>query len=294
LIFSPLRWLALLILAGSLTLPRLVVPNFPDLTFKTRVTFGEWSSSIETLHLKGSRQRNEQVAEKPARPQMYSATITQCDQKRVIRLNDAAKTYVSNAMPEGPQQTRPARPVPPDQMTGADVTVTIDSVDTGERRQIGSYKARHVKTTITTKPGPGAATPTSIEEIEDWYIDLPGMGCEEATKRTRGLISVIVATGPVRQDRVHIENLRTTLDGYAVEETIRNTEAGHTVVTKKVELLEFSEAPLDASLFELPADYSPALRNPRGDFDMTRPDTLSNRLQSYWAEMTTSVQRWFR
>jgi hypothetical protein len=59
-------------------------------------------------------------------------------------------------------------------------------------------------------------------------------------------------------------------------------------------LLEFSEAPLDASLFEVPAEYSPALRTAHCGVDMTRPDTLGNRLQSYWAELTTSVQRWFR
>jgi hypothetical protein len=60
------------------------------------------------------------------------------------------------------------------------VKVTINTVDTGERRQVGSYSARHVITTTTAAPSPGATTRAS-ESVEDgWHIDLPPAGCWDA------------------------------------------------------------------------------------------------------------------
>jgi hypothetical protein len=57
-------------------------------------------------------------------------------------------------------------------------------------------------------------------------------------------------------------------------------------------VLEFSEAPLDSSLFELPATYAPALRLPDGGRDLTKPDTFGNRVQVYWAALTATAHRW--
>ena len=128
----------------------------------------------------------------------------------------------------------------------------------------------------------------SVTEVDGWYVDLPGLGCEES--RSVGFSYLMASSG--KRDRVQIKRLGTAPRGYTVEETSRKGETGLTTISK-TELIEFSEAPLDASLFEVPAGYSPALRTSRG-FDMTRPDTLGNRLQSYWAELTTSVQRRFR
>jgi hypothetical protein len=45
--------------------------------------------------------------------------------------------------------------------------------------------------------------------------------------------------------------------GFAVEETTTKNE-GERVFVLKTEMLEISEKPLDESLFELPAGYSPA------------------------------------
>ena len=46
--------------------------------------------------------------------------------------------------------------------------------------------------------------------------------------------------------------------------------------------------------WDLPAGYRPALPRLTGGFDMTRPDTLTNRLQSYWQELTAWAQNVFR
>jgi hypothetical protein len=181
--------------------------------------------------------------------------------------------------------------LPQPEMSGADVNVTIDSVDTGERRQFGSYVAWRVKTTTKVEPGPGAVMLPSVTEVDGWYIDLPGFGCQERENEGGGF--TYLTTGSAKRDNIVLKRLGTAPQGHAVEEISRRTEGGHTTVVK-LELLEFSEAPLDDSLFELPAGYRPALRTPYGGRDMTKPDTLANRLQAYWDAWTASARRWFR
>jgi hypothetical protein len=58
--------------------------------------------------------------------------------------------------------------------------------------------------------------------------------------------------------------------------------------------VEFSEALLDNALFDIPAGYSPALRTPRGGYDLTKADTGANRVQVYWAELELWTKHWFQ
>jgi hypothetical protein len=285
---SILRLLPVLLLTAPFPLPKLVVPNFPDLTIKTRRTDGNRQSTEDTLYLKGPRQRSEYVIQN-AGSSLDRVIVIQCDERLHLNLNTQEKTYASSPIEDWATRAKRARPTPPREMTGADVAVTIDSVDTGERRKLGSHELRRVKTITKVEPGAGAAMQPSITEVDGWYIDLPGLSCRES--RGVGFGYVVATSG--KRDRQQIKRLGTAPRGYAVEETSLQTEAGRTTISK-VELLEFSEAPLDASLFDVPEDYSPALRTPHGGFDMARPDTLGNRLQSYWAELTTSVQRWLQ
>ena len=71
------------------------------------------------------------------------------------------------------------------------------------------------------------------------------------------------------------------------------TEAGKKTISK-VELLEISEAPLNASIFELPSGYTKALQRGDGGIDMTKPDTASNRAEYYWMRFTLWVRGLFR
>ena len=81
--------------------------------------------------------------------------------------------------------------------------------------------------------------------------------------------------------------------GYPIEEKSLKTEAGNKT-TSKVELLEISEAPLNPSLFELPAGYRQALRTGNGGADLRKPDTVSNRAQYYWTRLVFWVRGLFR
>jgi hypothetical protein len=271
------------ILTAVVELPKLVVPNFPDLAIKTHYTSGDQFSDVRTLYLKGSRQRTEAVTEKPARADtMNSAAIWQCDQKRRLFLNQRDKIYNSYVIQDRSERLKKARPVSSTQMSGAEVLITIDSVDTGERRHFAHYTARHVKVKTRFEPSPGASTPASVEEIDGWYIDLSGFGCEQ--QPSSGFV-FLLGSGGNRRDRLQVKWLGKASRGYPIEETSVKTGATDTT-TSKIELLEISEAQLSTSLFELPSGYRQALQTGNGGADLTKPDTISNRADYYWSRIT--------
>jgi len=279
------------ILAQTLPIPA-VVPTFADLMIKKRHSFGSTSSrsTTEVLYLKGARERREFIYEQPGTTGPRHATVTQCDQRRSVQLNLEAKLYSVSVLKGSEQFTR-QRPLPEGQ--GADVTTTFDAEDTGERRRVGRYVARRVRTTVTVEPSPGANTPPSTREADGWYIDLPGLGCSSAETAAYYLaVGEVVKPGGLR-DHHHYRTKGTARRGYAIDETNRVTQSGATNVDR-VELIELSEHPLDLSLFDIPRDYRPALPLIRGGHDMAKPDTLANRLQNYWDELTLVTRAIFR
>jgi hypothetical protein len=234
---------------------------------------GDSSTVIETLYLKGARQRRESSSARSILGRAMQndlIDIRHCDERVRFSLNPSAKTYVQFPIEDWSERMKRARPIDPAEY-GADVSVTINSVDTGERKMFGSYEARHVKTTTRVEPSPGASTPARIEEVDGWYINLPGLGCEDGPNGVGFLTSYSQAAGkPLRRDRIQIKRLGTAPHGFAVAEKATKNEAGKTI-TAQLDLIELSEAPLDAGLFTLPAGYSQALRNPSGGYDMLKP-----------------------
>jgi len=286
---------SLFVLAAPGGPPKLVVSNFPDATIKTRHTsgdqrFGEQFLEARALYLKGSRQRTETVLEKPPRADaVNSASIWQCDEKRQFLLNQRDKIYYLTIIDERSERLKKARPVSEPQMSGAEVTITIDSVDTGERRQFGHYTARHVKAKTKFEPGPGASTRASVEQTDGWYLDLPGFACTE--RPSSGFAWVLGSSGN-RTDRLQVKWLGKAPRGYPIEETSVKTGPVNATVSK-IELVEISEAPLSPSLFELPPGYRQALQTAYGGADLTKPDTIFNRADYYWIMLTLWLRSLF-
>ena len=285
---STLKLLPLFIsLLGSAVLANSNIPNSSDLTIKTRRN-DSFDSTLETLYFKGSNQRREYSRDKPST--MKFVSISRCGERKRIDLNEDARLYAELPIVDWSEQRKRARPIPPSEMNGAEVTITIDSIDTGERRQQGAYTARHVKIRTTVESGPGATRPSSTEERDGWYINLPGLGCEDPGQGIGFLYATFTAGG--RHDRIHFKRLGSAPAGFPLEETTTKTEQGKRTVSK-VELLEFSDSPLDDSLFQVPKGYSPALSTPHGGYDMTKPETLTNRVRVYWAELRDWTKQWF-
>jgi hypothetical protein len=272
--------------------PDFVVPHFHDLTVVTRRTYEERTSSVTTerLLLKGARERREQILKIPGHGELTHGSITQCDERRTISLNNDTRLYAVSRFEEWSQHLKRVRPVR-ESRDGALVEITTQIADTGERKQLGSYTLRRVKTTTTVEPTPGANTQASREDWDGWYIDLSGLGCSgsEISAMLRG---EVVHPGKPR-DRMRIRQLGNARRGYPIEETVRSTQAGRTSITK-LELVDFSETPLDPALFDIPAGYRPALPLPYGGVDLSKPDTFANRLQSYWGELMAWAGRIFR
>jgi hypothetical protein len=283
--------LSLLLLGAGGSLPKLVVPNFPSFQLKTRHTYGHQSSSMHTLYMQGARVRTEfkPVLLPPGTSTQAPVTlVTQCDRKRTVAFDPQHKTFGEwpiLAWSDRIQRTGVHEPQP----DGPEVSVAMDSVDTGERRQVGPYLARHVKTTIRIEPATSTNLPARVEERDGWYIDLPQLGCEDwgDEPQTKGAW----LTG-YSNERVHFSQTGSGRRGYAVEEISRTSMRGQTYETR-VELIEASSDSLDARMFDLPAGYVHALRSPLGT-DYSQPDTLGNRVAAYWTYFRQRVAQAFR
>jgi len=236
------------------SLPKFVVPNFKDLTIKQRTTMGLSQPSVATSFFKGARARSEHNPENSRITPPFSVIIEQCDLKTRYMLNEREKTYRKSSW--GDRQGHPLSHKP--NTTGPEVIITVDTEDTGERRQMSSFEARRVRTTITVEPSKDAETKPGKAVVDGWYIDLVGVGCLQRDPESLGaeLALMLFHTGG-RHDHVIIKRIGNGQRGYAVEETATIKEE-HNVVVRKRELLEFSDQPLNPSLFELPPDYSPA------------------------------------
>jgi hypothetical protein len=291
-VFPSTLSLLLLLSATAAYQPRVVVPNFRSLTIRTRITTGDWASSEETLYLQGARQRTDtdSLVEPPGQPSSFarSALIVQCDQRTRIILDLVHRTYDEGPILGGSAALQKAGTAPPAGTgSGGDVTVTIDSVDTGERRWLGSLTARHVKLRLQVDSGPGAHTPSSRQERDGWYVDLPELSCRGSHGFAVGWIHPGDAS-----DNFHFRRLGTAVTGYPIEETSRKLENGR-VLTTKTEFLNLCENRLDSSLFEKPAGFQPALHSALG-VDFTKPDTWSNRLEAYLTYLRWKTANLFR
>jgi hypothetical protein len=157
----------------------------------------------------------------------------------------------------------------------------IDHADTGERRPVGPFIARHVVTTSTVEGGPDSVTQQSVRTQDGWYIDVPSADCDSS--HARGYLAVLSAG-----ERLHITTHGAPI-GLAIDETDRETSAAASS-ERITRLIEISEQSIDPALFTVPDDYQPALRLPIGGFDMTKPDTWHNRADAYWQY----ASNWFR
>jgi hypothetical protein len=104
--------------------------------------------------------------------------------------------------------------------------------------------------------------------------------------------SVVRAGGAF--ERMNVEFRGTGRRGFLIEGTTRHRGEQEPPITTRAELIEFSEAVLDSSLFDVPAGYRPALPRLIGRVDMTKPDTVANRLAAYWQDVTTLAHDFFR
>ena len=218
-----------------------------DNKIKTRTTVAGHASE-STAYVKGARERNETSMGMAG---MSLVNLTQCDKKRIITINPQAKTCMIVPLNDGQAAAEAAPTAAPPGKTrkGGLVTFSSAATDTGERQKLFGLTARRIKTTMTAESGPGACTPANMRmETDGWYADIS----PEFTCRTAAPAQAQMPQRPECQDQFRYKRSGTAKPGYPLKQTTTMTSGGQTF-TINTEVVELTAAPLDASLFEMPA-----------------------------------------
>ena len=203
-------------------------------------------STESTVYIKGARERTE-AASMGMGPGLV--TLTQCDQKRIITINPQANTCM--VMPLGEEAGAAAAPAAGgSSRKGGTITFNVNTVDTGERQKIFGLNARHIKSTMNAESSADACSKTSLHtESDGWYADIaPALSC------SMGMMPPPSGAGgrSACQDTVRFKHTGGGFPGYPLKQTTTVQAEGHSFTTVS-EVVELTNAPLDASLFEMPA-----------------------------------------
>ncbi|HEX3187676.1 MAG TPA: hypothetical protein VHQ94_22950 [Pyrinomonadaceae bacterium] len=221
-----------------------------DTKVKSRQTSGGQTYE-NTSYIKGKRQRTE-----TNNGQMI--VLQQCDLRRNVTIMPQAQAYMIQPYdtPNTTSTSPSASNSQPSATTkGGVITSTVTTKDTGERKQMFGYTARHIVTTMEMESSPEACTQTKTKmQIDGWYVDAEfAIDCDSG-------VTYRPYTPPNGgggcQDRYVTKQVGTAKKGYPVwEKTTMFDQSGAESFSTINEVLEFSHATLDATLFDVPAGY---------------------------------------
>lgn len=228
-----------------------------------------------TIYVKGMRKRSESAGMMgmPAPP----ITIEQCDLQRTIKINNKKKLYfiepfskeTEEVIDEDAKVTTPVKkPVPPipTEKTGSQkggiIYMIYNITDTGERKKMYGFTARHIWTSQKIKPSPDACTmkDSIIIKTDGWYIDLPEFNCPIRYRPGKTSMPPNEKQQPDCMDRFVTRRSGKGKLGFALSETrtmiMGNKSAKTSEMEMSLETLEFSTEKLDSMLFEIPPGYT--------------------------------------
>lgn len=219
-----------------------------DLHIKKSITVGgNFVSSTETS-IKGARERTVSQG-----PNGNSITVHQCDLKRSVSLNEQVQTYLvtddpqdENALKAAALATGAAAPEP----QGGKIIVTATITDTGERKTMYGYPARHLKAKVTQEPSADACTQVRQSfNVDGWFADI---GKEQSACAA---IAPPVQQGNGCSDKVISRRLGTGKLGYPLQETITVPSPDGGTMSIGIITSEVTKQSLPAELFDVPAGY---------------------------------------
>ncbi len=267
------------------------VATASDVRIRQKVTSGTSDKAMETvIYVKGARMRNEMLS-----GDMAMMTVRQCDLKRTIMINDKTKTYLitpdgTNATGQGGESgsvsSASNAQQPTETRRGGVVNVTSTVTDTGERKQMFGFTARHIKTSTVIEASPEACNKgTHKSETDGWYIDFQyDFDCPEQKKI---VTAAPVMTRPDCEDEIRTKTIGTAKLGFPVSVTTTIYDSNGKTNTVTQEVLELSRAPLNVALFDVPAGYTLA-KNYQELYGMNNMASQSNGSRTN-SSATTSV-----
>jgi hypothetical protein len=220
-----------------------------DVKIKSKQTMSGQSYE-NTTYIKGKRQRSESM-------NGMMINLTQCDLRRGVQMNSQTKTYVVNAFDQVAQSTTPSTATTDKNgvvQAGGRVTTTITTKDTGERKQMFGFTARHLIITMETVSSPDACNKTNTKmQTDGWYIDAEFvLDCDYGYQNYGSYGSKAGGC----KDKYEMKTIGTAKRGYPVYEKMTMIdESGKETMSIVNEVIELSKATLEAALFEVPADY---------------------------------------
>lgn len=222
-----------------------------DVKIKSKQTMSGQSYE-NTTYIKGKRQRSETM-------NGMMVSITQCDLRRGLQINPNTQTYMVNPFTVSVETTTKPAAATVDKngvvQAGGTVTTTVTIKDTGERKQMFGYTARHLIITMETASSPDACSKNNMKmETDGWYIDFEQQfDCGDTAQYSSGYRN---PAKPTCQDKYQMKTIGTAKRGYPVYEKMTMfDESGKETMSYINEVVELSKATLDASLFDIPQGY---------------------------------------
>jgi hypothetical protein len=231
----------------------------------------------ETLYLKGTSQRREVKSVMRNGQSINYAILDDCPRHQFIWLDPVKRRYyiytggVPAAVVAAFNETQFPPIVPPPGSRGV-WTETIAVTDTGERREMFGFTARHLKTLTTWTGTPDTCDTTRLRmETDGWYADLLyGIDCSPDLS---GSVPNMLVEMPSAKCLNHFfkrkyiyqrKHTGLTRLGFPLTETTNIYNERGLVTTRSQEVLELSTAALDDALFAVPDGYvsfKPQVRN---------------------------------
>ncbi|HEV7779740.1 MAG TPA: hypothetical protein VGO58_00660, partial [Chitinophagaceae bacterium] len=220
-----------------------------------------------TIYVKGMRKRTEAAGLMGMPPQ--PVLIEQCDLQRTIKLNDKKKLYYiepfgkegelidEDVKPAKPAAAVKTKPVITSPEKGGTIHMWYNITDTGERKKMNGFTARHIWTTQKIKPSSDACSmkDSIIIKTNGWYIDLPQFNCP-----VRYVASATMPRDPQKPDCIDKYITHRSGKGklgFPLTETRTIIMGGQSnEFSTALETVELSTLKLDSMLFEIPPGYT--------------------------------------
>jgi hypothetical protein len=222
-----------------------------------------------TIYVKGMRKRTESGG---MMGQTVLPVIEQCDLQRTITINDKKKLYFIEPFSKQPEEVidvdvkQPAKSIPVSKNSetkGGTITMFYSIIDTGERKTMYGFKARHIWTNQKLKPSADACSlkDSIIIKTDGWYIDLPQFNCPMRYAATRP----VSPNAPHKldcQDRFITRRKGNGRLGFPlIQKTtmLLGDGSGKSMeMETNLETIELLTGKLDSMLFEIPPGYTEA------------------------------------
>lgn len=222
------------------------------------------------------------------------AILQQCDARRTYMLDlDAHEFTVTDLDDHG--RAKGVQPVHVSEPKDAgSLEIYLDTVDTGERKEMFGHAARHIITRERRVASPGSCAQSNTTETDGWYIDLDvPQGCDGTQRKTGTAIGFVTAgpAGCLKNLQVHRTGVAEL--GFPVQQTVTThgnykqadgTEKEFTS-TNASDVTELSVSPLDKALFEVPTGFKQVSK-----LNTQPPVPTTVAIQSWWERVKRSVR----